>query len=147
MKFALVFLLSAVFASQVPFLPTTEKHGPSIQSTREKMQTMLTSILSAQAKETRSYWPHKAYPPIHWFRQRGIFDSFVHLNFHGEFPKMAVLRNAYRFPDDNAFVTMFVVHALLEMHQLDNTTVSAVSKDVIVDAVHAVSFPWNDNRR
>jgi hypothetical protein len=56
---------------------------------------LLSSIRAAQAQKTTEYTPRKAYPPLQWARQEGVYDSFVHLNFHGELPSRALLRNGY----------------------------------------------------
>jgi hypothetical protein len=117
-----------------------ESISPSLEST---MARLLYSVQQSQARETVDYAPRNTYPPLlHWYRQRGIYDSFVHLNFHGNWPSRALLRNGYRFPDDNAFVTLFVTHALLETYELaaaNMKDLDFVEKRSLVDAIEAVT--------
>lgn len=62
---------------------------------KEKLESLLADIRDSQAKVSKEYKPRKTYPPlISWSRQAGIYDSFVHLNFHGKLPQSALLRNA-----------------------------------------------------
>lgn len=111
--------------------------SPSLESV---IARLLFAIQNAQAFETVDYAPRNSYPPLkHWYRQRGIYDSFVHLNFHGEFPSRSLLRNGYRFPDDNAFVTLFITHALLETAELVPDA-PAILNGSLLNAIEAVSF-------
>lgn len=61
-----------------------------------RLKKLLKSVRKAQAKKSTNYTPRKSYPPlVSWSRQEGIYDSFVHLNFHGNYPAMSLLRNGY----------------------------------------------------
>lgn len=66
----------------------------------------------------QDYWPTQIYPPLKWYQQKGLYSSYVHVNFHGE-PGFTALRNGYKFPDDNGFVTIFVLQALVEAAELN----------------------------
>ena len=101
-------------------------------------QSLLDGVWSAQAKKNTEYFPTYIYPPLIWQRQRGIFDSFVHMNFHGSYPVQPLLRNLYKFPDDNAFVTMFILEALIVSNylrpalvQLDDGKMSAAIEAIL----------------
>lgn len=47
--------------------------------------------------------------------QRGLFESNIRMNLHGN-PVMKLLRHKFHIPDDNGFVTQFVIGNLLEVH-------------------------------
>ena len=96
----------------VPKLPNL----PEIDYKHADLLTILHSIRMQQQLNDTEYAPRKTYPPLfHWSKQKGLYDSFVHVNFHGEFPLMVSLRRGYKFPDDNAFVTLFIAHALADV--------------------------------
>lgn len=147
-RFALfyVHLLIVTWASSVASDPTEQfAFGPSLHiPSHSEESEILQDILKAQAQRSTNYFPRKSYPPLQWSRQKGIFDSFVHLNFHGQAPAMPLLRNVYHFPDDNAFVTMFVLEALLDIAMFNRTNLP-VAQNVINNGVHAVSYSSSRN--
>eukprot|EP00906_Rhabdomonas_costata_P022301 RCo032227 len=94
--------------------------------------------------------------PLRWQQQRGLFESGVHLNFHGE-PKFVVARNILKVPDDNMFVTTFVVTFLLEAHslsviKLDRSVVNMAVEGILTHRSHmaAGNVPlfsfWNERK-
>ncbi|KAI3662052.1 hypothetical protein MP638_005500 [Amoeboaphelidium occidentale] len=116
------------------------------QTLKRSMQLLVSSISGSQVNKSTDYTPRYTYPPlISWQRQAGLYDSFVHLNFHGDLPVSALLRNGYKFPDDNAFVTMFVVHALVDSMQLNKNL--KVSEHELQAAVHAISTHRDKNKK
>lgn len=69
-----------------------------------------------------------------WSRQKGLFSSSVHLNFNGG-PQFTLLRRGISFPDDNMFVTNFVVTYLMEAEKLGSITVDPSIVSSAVDAL------------
>ncbi|KAI3653490.1 hypothetical protein MP228_001437 [Amoeboaphelidium protococcarum] len=98
--------------------PSLIQHGNDdveIECRRNVMTKLLKTIRASQSTKSTEYRPKLTYPPlISWQRQEGIYDSFVHLNFNGN---LGFLRNVYKFPDDNSFVTMFILEALIDSQQ------------------------------
>jgi hypothetical protein len=97
---AAVAILVRVDAAAMPRLGTNEPQenfDGDLRSLLERQQrVLLHSIRHSQAKKTVDYEPRKTYPPLkHWARQAGIYDSFVHLNFHGDVPRNSLLRNGH----------------------------------------------------
>ena len=60
---------------------------------------------------------HGRFPPVKWTQQRGLFSSFIHLNFKGS-ELAAQARNLFKFVDDNGFVTSNVIESLLAAREL-----------------------------
>eukprot|EP00475_Leptophrys_vorax_P008931 TRINITY_DN15835_c0_g2_i1.p1 TRINITY_DN15835_c0_g2~~TRINITY_DN15835_c0_g2_i1.p1 ORF type:complete len:644 (+),score=160.84 TRINITY_DN15835_c0_g2_i1:90-2021(+) len=95
----------------------------------------LSELDSLRFTESQEYWPTEMYPPLRWNQQKGLYASYVHVNFHGS-PLLSALRNGYKFPDNNGFVTMFVLQALVESAELNPTI--EVPAQSMMDALSAV---------
>lgn len=114
---------------------------------RVVLKRALDGIRKSQWRRNSKYFPSATYPPLTWNKQRGLYPSAVHLNFHGEVPA-AQGRNLYQFPDDNGFVTMFVLHGLSEIldavagsdnRALRSLVEDAVREDDLVHGIEAVA--------
>eukprot|EP01120_Amphizonella_sp_Union-15-10_P013124 TRINITY_DN6057_c0_g1_i1.p1 TRINITY_DN6057_c0_g1~~TRINITY_DN6057_c0_g1_i1.p1 ORF type:complete len:627 (-),score=103.35 TRINITY_DN6057_c0_g1_i1:45-1925(-) len=79
---------------------------------KNTISTLLTQITEAQIKESQNYIP----PFISEQKLKGLYPSYVHLNFHGE-PEMTALRRDVKFFDNNMFVTNWVTQVLLEFDE------------------------------
>ena len=91
-------------------------------------------IWSSRWNTDTEYFPREIYPPLQWETKKGLFPSYVHINFHGGLPQ-GLLRNLYHFPDNNAFVTLFVLQALLESYELGAVS---IEDSQLVDSILAV---------
>ena len=96
-------------APTVLFLSAVIATIQAVEIDKDQIGTLVTRL---QADAFRALWkrdtdfsPKFLYPPLSWSTQKGLFPSYVHLNFHGQ-PIMATGRNAYNFPDSNGFVSM-----------------------------------------
>jgi hypothetical protein len=90
---------------------------PRVIPLDQRIARVLKQVLDSQAKETTEYWPPLLFPPVKWTQQRGLFSSFIHLNFKGS-DLAAEARNLFKFVDDNGFVTSNVLESLLAAREL-----------------------------
>jgi hypothetical protein len=96
---AVLFALSAVVST----VSAAEIDKDHIEALVNRLQ--LDSYRALWKRDTE-FSPKFVYPPLTWSTQKGLFPSYVHLNFHGQ-PIMAAGRNKYSFPDSNGFVSMY----------------------------------------
>jgi len=99
-----------------------------------RIQDLFTEVWSSRWTRDTDYFPRNSYPPLQWTTKQGLFPSFVHVNFHGGVAQ-GTLRNLYHFPDNNGFVTLFVLQTLLESFELG--TIS-LQDSQLVDSILAV---------
>jgi hypothetical protein len=108
-----------------------------------KMVKLYENIKNEQIPTSSDYLPKFMYPPVTWKKQKGLFDSNVHVNFHGDLP-MKFLRNAYNFPDENGFVTMFVTKILFEVEKMVSLPVEDINR-VIEDGLLSLKTHQDKN--
>jgi hypothetical protein len=102
----------------------------------------LAEVRAARFQNNQAYWPQDSYPPQQWDQQKGLFASYVHVNFHGKSP-ISDLRGLYKFPDNNGFVTMFVLQAMIEAAELNSDI--EVGDDEIVESLEALKTHMDKN--
>eukprot|EP00475_Leptophrys_vorax_P006857 TRINITY_DN1428_c0_g1_i1.p1 TRINITY_DN1428_c0_g1~~TRINITY_DN1428_c0_g1_i1.p1 ORF type:complete len:650 (-),score=192.97 TRINITY_DN1428_c0_g1_i1:49-1998(-) len=125
-------VLTAALLSALVFHDVVCSSGSSVD---DFISARLTELDGLKFTEDQDYWPQSIYPPLKWNQQKGLYASYVHVNFHGE-PGFTLLRNGYKFPDNNGFVTMFVLQALIESAELNSAI--QISDFSLLDAVSAV---------
>ncbi|KAJ5077229.1 hypothetical protein M0811_00549 [Anaeramoeba ignava] len=69
--------------------------------------------------------------PFEWEKQKGIYESWVHLNAHGNI-FMQTIRNDLKFFDDNFFVTAWINQILLEANKIGKIQ---LDKDQLLNGV------------
>eukprot|EP01105_Mastigella_eilhardi_P025249 TRINITY_DN680_c0_g1_i4.p1 TRINITY_DN680_c0_g1~~TRINITY_DN680_c0_g1_i4.p1 ORF type:complete len:671 (-),score=183.66 TRINITY_DN680_c0_g1_i4:56-1915(-) len=115
MAAALVMAALAVTAAAVDYTDTAQR--------------LLGKLTAEQFTDTSDFRP-----PEQWQHQQGIFQSDVLFNLHGK-PLANHLRRSFVTPDINAFVTIWVTQALLELHSLGVVQVDSTVVENAVDAV------------
>ena len=131
MKFQALFL--AVY--------TQTTGATSISEVCQSLFQTLQSDKHLQATDQNYFGP--LYPPFQWERQKGIYDSSVHLNFHG---KLNPIRGFYSFPDDNMFVTANVLEQLFEAADYSNSIVK-MDSSLMGNAINAILTHRDKNDR
>lgn len=109
---------------------------------QRKVSEELESLFSSRWEKDQKYWPRSTFPPLLWDQQKGIYPSFVHINFHGK-QTQSSLRSMLKFPDSNGFVTMFIVQALMESAEMDASL--QITDDQLLDSVHAIMSHQDKN--
>lgn len=131
--------------SLVPVVYALSVGATSISQVCNSLFQTLQSDKHLQGKDQTYVGP--LYPPFQWERQKGIYDSNVHLNFHG---KLNPIRGLYSFPDDNMFVTANVLEQLFEAASYNHSAVkmddSSTSRSV-ANAINAIIAHRDKNDR
>jgi hypothetical protein len=96
------------------------------------IQSLYQSILDEQVKEDTKWIPF-----ISDAKVKGLFPSWIHVNFHGN-EAMYQLRERVRFWDANNFVTNWVVQAMLETEALGAVNISAAPSQPIQNALNVL---------
>ena len=104
----------------------------------DDIQTVIES-LSQKISENQVKRATKEFPPLLWEKDKGVYDSYVKLNFHGS-PQMAFMRDSFEIFDNNMFATAWITSCLLEANLYGRATkpkeddiqisVEAISKDI-----------------
>lgn len=68
-----------------------------------KISDLVKTIQQSQVKKTTEYHPKYMFPPVTWTQNKGLFSSYIHLNFQGE-KFQTTVRNKLSFPDGNYFL-------------------------------------------
>ncbi|KAJ3446352.1 hypothetical protein M0812_08890 [Anaeramoeba flamelloides] len=82
-------------------------------------ETLLEKITSLQQQKESKY-----FFPFSWYKQKGLFESWIHLNMAGD-ELMKIIRDDVKFYDNNFFVTGWVVQILVETHRLQTVNVDS----------------------
>eukprot|EP00761_Pharyngomonas_kirbyi_P012945 gb/GECH01012972.1/.p1 GENE.gb/GECH01012972.1/~~gb/GECH01012972.1/.p1 ORF type:complete len:670 (+),score=136.54 gb/GECH01012972.1/:1-2010(+) len=123
----------------IVFLPsTTRASRPLSTQHRDIIQHLYHKIEQEQWQESHTFRP---FPP-RWSTQRGLFRSFIHINFVGGEAE-DILRNDFRIPDMNMFVTSFVLTALAEAEQLGAVQ---PDPDLMAQGINAMATFHDSNR-
>ena len=105
---------------------TIEKHKPSIQST---IQQLVEVLSNEQLKEDTSFLP-----PISFIQNKGLYKSYVKLNFFGTLPH-TLLRRYFNVPDSNMFISNFVSLSLLEAWELGAIDLPRDQLEIAISAI------------
>jgi len=101
----------------------------------QNFNTTIHSLLN-KIKATQIQHPSSYFPFVSEEKFKGLFPSWIHLNFHGDFP-LTLLRREFKFFDNNYFVTSWILQMLLEAHQLGTVDLGQ-EKTMIKDALDAI---------
>eukprot|EP00743_Colponemidia_sp_Colp-15_P010328 GILK01011361.1.p1 GENE.GILK01011361.1~~GILK01011361.1.p1 ORF type:complete len:665 (-),score=79.15 GILK01011361.1:71-2065(-) len=107
---------------------------------------LIARVTAAQiAKDSHYSSIFGSFPPLTWERQKGLYPSSVHFNFHGN-GLMKALRDRVRVPDDNAFVAMSVTQFLLEALEFHPALYEKITEAQIDASVAAILSHRDKNR-
>jgi len=101
--------------------------GQDIGSVIQKLNKRITE---AQVQQSQEYIP----PFAQWRKLRGIYPSYVHLNFYGA-EEYSLARRYIEFYDNNMFVTNWVSQALLEVSKYGKINISQAQLLTSVEAL------------
>jgi len=104
-------------------------HIPDLQQT---IHALVENIKKSQAKTDVPF----SIVPLEWALMKGLFASEVRMNFVGD-PDMTMARDLLSCPDNNMFVTTWVLEVLLEAWELG--TVTNLDTDTVQMAINALS--------
>eukprot|EP00742_Colponemidia_sp_Colp-10_P006691 GILJ01007172.1.p1 GENE.GILJ01007172.1~~GILJ01007172.1.p1 ORF type:complete len:666 (+),score=82.46 GILJ01007172.1:34-2031(+) len=110
------------------------------------INSLVTRITASQITKDSHYSSVLGlFPPLTWERQKGLYPSSVHFNFHGN-RLMKALRDRVRVPDDNAFVAMSVTQFLLEALEFHPELYEKVTETQISSSIAAIISHRDQNR-
>lgn len=93
------------------------------------IRQLFDSIHAEQVKENTQWIPFVSDAQV-----KGLFPSWIHLNFHGD-QDQAQLRERIRFWDANNFVTNWILQVILETEALGAISTNASSLQILQNAL------------
>ncbi|XP_055954817.1 uncharacterized protein LOC126827310 [Patella vulgata] len=117
---------------------------PSRSDVKNLIDKLYQKILDSQVKKSAKF-----FPPFSWIKQKGVWESDVMLNLHGDFA-FTILRDIFRIFDNNMFATSWITTCLIEAHKYgiarkpDEATVTMALESINEYSNHNV--PYNNSQ-
>ncbi|KAK6167741.1 hypothetical protein SNE40_021702 [Patella caerulea] len=117
---------------------------PSRSDVKNLVDKLYQKVLDSQVKKSAKF-----FPPFSWIKQKGVWESDVMLNLHGDFA-FTILRDSFRIFDNNMFATSWITTCLIEAHKYgiapkpDEATVTMALESINEYSNHNV--PYNNSQ-